>query len=212
MTAPSSATGGLPVPPDELLSREISPAEREIAFVRDLVQDDRLAPFLPPGVRVLCGPVVVGLLQARVGDPLGRSCRRRSHTDGSTGMSVRIQIPHECSQPVPVVIGLGHQVVLVGQRPPDVGKGRQARDDVPQVMVVRLRAHRGVAPAIVGMEQDEIGNDPQVTELGYAVLQVAEEVRVGPLQVVAAPVAHHPDRSGPSPTGSNGYRSGSLVL
>ena len=83
--------------------------------------------------------------------------------------------------PVPVgLLLLLHEVELVGQRPPDVAEGRQPGDDVAQVAVVRGGLHAVEAPValVVGVEQDQVGLDPQVAELADPLLEVAEERRV----------------------------------
>ena len=75
-----------------------------------------------------------------------------------------------------VLGGLGlHEVVLVGEGPPDVAEGGEAGDEVADVALVDVGGHGGVAPAVVGMEEDEVGLDVEVAELGEALFEVVEE-------------------------------------
>ena len=88
---------------------------------------------------------------------------------------------------VEVLGGLGlHEVVLVGERPPDVGGRRRGGRRRSGVAVVDLGGHGGVAPAVVGVEEDEVGLDVEVAELGDALFEVLEEGGVEAGDVVRA--------------------------
>ena len=77
------------------------------------------------------------------------------------------------------------QIVLVGQGPPDVPVRSQPGHDVLQVAVILARAHRGEAPAVVGVEQDQVRLDAELLQLPDPVFQVPVELRVGPVIVEA---------------------------
>lgn len=92
---------------------------------------------------------------------------------------VGIGLLGDAEEAVEVLSGLGlHEVVLVGEGPPDVAKGSEASDDVAEVAIVGFGGHGGVAPAVVGMEEDDVGFDIKVAEAGEEVLEVGEECGV----------------------------------
>src|SRR5262245_38392407 len=71
-----------------------------------------------------------------------------------------------------------HKVKLIGERPPDVTIGCQARDHLAKVIVIVLRSHYREPPAIVGMEENEVGFDSDIAQLGQTLFQVPEELRI----------------------------------
>ena len=109
-----------------------------------------------------------------------------------TRVLARIAFLHDAEEAVPVGLALrAHDVELVRHRPPDVAVRREPGHAVAQVAVVRLGRHPVEAPAaaIVGMEQDEVGLDAELHELGDARLEVAPEGGLEPLEVPRSVIA-----------------------
>src|SRR5205807_488827 len=69
---------------------------------------------------------------------------------------------------------------------PDVAEGCEARDSVAQVAVVSVGGHGGEAPAVVGVEEDEVGLDAERLEVADTLLEVLEEGGVEAGEVVFA--------------------------
>ena len=91
----------------------------------------------------------------------------------------------------PILQGFSlHQVVLVGQAPPQVPVGGKPGDTVLPIQVVGLLAHVGKAPAIVGVQDDEVSLDPPVPQLEDGPLHPAEVLRVkaGEVPVVSGEI------------------------
>ncbi len=80
-------------------------------------------------------------------------------------VAVGIVSHNDPKETVPVGVGLlGHEVELVGQRPPDVPVGRQPCKHITQVAVIDLGGHAIKAPVVlvIRMEEDQVGLDPEV--------------------------------------------------
>ena len=108
-------------------------------------------------------------------------------------MLVRVALLHDLEEAIPVLLGLGlHQIELVRHRPPDVAVGRQPRDDVAKVAVIHLGGHRAIAPAVVRVEEDDVGLDAQVAQVTNALFQVAEESGVEVSEVPASTLTPSP--------------------
>ncbi len=183
----TAAHRGLPEPAGELLAAQVAPALVDVALVAALVDDHRLAVRLPPFGRVLRGAVRIDPLDAAMGDP------RAGVVVETVAVVDRGEVAHvvaaaeDLGQVLPVLGRLPRQqVVLVGQRPPDGAMRAQPPGEVPHVPVVGRLRHLREAPPVVGVEQDEVGLDPQLGELPDARLQVPEEPRVEPREVPLA--------------------------
>jgi len=162
---------------------------RHVALVAAFVVEDRLAKL---AAETLAG-VHVGRLQTRVRYPwLGVIVEASAVVDAAQTL-VGILLLDDGKETVPVGQRLvaavafrrfgRHQVVLVGQRPPDVAERAQARDAVTQVAVVVFAAHGRETPAVIRMPQDQIGLDPELLKIENAPLELAPERRVGPAEV-----------------------------
>ena len=89
-------------------------------------------------------------------------------------------------EPLPVLLALGpQQVVLVRQRPPHVREGGEPAHDIAEVALVDRGSQVGEAPAVVGVEQDEVRLDAELAELRDAPLEPAEVRGVEALEVEA---------------------------
>ena len=114
-------------------------------------------------------------LQAAVRHPRVRVVIHGVRVVDGAQMARGIVLLDDVEEAVEVLRGLGpHQVPLVGQRPPDVAIRRHARDDIAQVAIIRFGRHGRVSPAIVGMEEDEVGFDTDGAQVGDALLDVRE--------------------------------------
>ena len=122
----AAAGDGQPEAMDELLRREVAPGHEDVALVFGLVVDDRLAPFLPPlvvqlGVPVLDADVVdPGLAMIEVHRLLAVVDRLR------VPIGVVLLDDVEVAVPLRDRLHVEKEVILVGERPPDVANRRQA--------------------------------------------------------------------------------------
>ena len=75
-------------------------------------------------------------------------------------MAIRIALFDDVEEAIPIGHFFAlHQIEFIGERPPDVAIGGEAGDDVAEVAIVGFTRHFRIAPAVVGMKQDEIGFD-----------------------------------------------------
>jgi hypothetical protein len=94
-------------------------------------------------------------------------------------MSVRILPRHELAQPDPVGHGLRvHEVVLVGQREPDIWEAGQSADDVANQVVVHGGAQVREAPPVVGVEQDQVHLHPELAETPDMLVEPREKLEI----------------------------------
>jgi hypothetical protein len=71
-----------------------------------------------------------------------------------------ILLPDDGCQMLPVAeILRPYEVVLVGQRPPDVRKRGEPSNDIAHVTLVNRRTEVHEPPLVIGMEQDQIRLD-----------------------------------------------------
>ena len=96
-------------------------------------------------------------------------------------MPVRILLRDEFAQPDPVGHRLRvHEVVLVGQREPDVGEAGQPADDVADQLVVHDWAQVREAPPVVGVEQDQVHLHAELAEAPDLLVEPCEELEIEP--------------------------------
>ena len=163
---------------DQLARGDIAPVSLDIALVFALVVNDRLAVLRAPLPHALDVPI----LDADVGHAflcmviavLVAAVVNRAQ------MVVGIAQTDDVKKPIPHFHRLvaQHKVVLVGHRPPNVGIGRQAGYHVAQIGEVALVRHGGKSPAIVGMEENQVGLDAQIAQFLNAPLKMAEKIDV----------------------------------
>src|SRR6185503_6339192 len=88
---------------------------------------------------------------------------------------------HELPDALPIVLGLVlHEIVFVGERPPDVAERGEPRDDITQVTIVLQWRHAVEAPraVVVGMQQNDVGLDTELLQIKNAALEVLKELRI----------------------------------
>ncbi|CAH0219989.1 hypothetical protein SRABI76_02481 [Microbacterium oxydans] len=182
----AAADGALPEPPHHLLAGDVAPPLIDVALVRALVDHDRLAPALAPVVGVLRGAIHVDALDADVRDP------GRGVVVERTAVVDRVEVPEgilladDGREPFPVRRVLRpEQVVLVRHRPPHVREARQPAHHVAQVALIDGRTEVCEAPAVVGVEQDEVGLDAETGQLHDPLLQPAEVLGIEALEIEA---------------------------
>ncbi len=169
-----------PEPLGHLPRGQVAPALRDVALVLAFVVDDRLAILLAEPHAA----VHVGGLQAGMRDPgLGVVVPFAAVVNAAQPL-VRVLLLEDGEEPVPVLpllvaamaLGpLGHEIVFVGQRPPDVAEGREPRDAVAQIAVVLRVAHVGEAPAVVGVPEDQVRLDAQPLQVQDALFEMPPE-------------------------------------
>eukprot|EP00962_Isochrysis_galbana_P029734 scaffold9555_cov123-Isochrysis_galbana.AAC.4 len=192
-----------PEPIGHLRPAQLAPALRDVTFVPHLVPHHRLQavtaghdggrPILVPlqayvlvdgsltPVRVLCSQRGAQRVPDRCGPRLGTrgcECCRRERCRGPVLLR-RPDLAHALAL-------APNEVPFVCQGPPHVGKGGEPRHRVPHVLeivrqVVRLRVaatNAAKAPMIVGMKQDEVGDDAGASQLLNRIFQVAPEGQV----------------------------------
>ena len=150
----------LPEAMHHLARRNVAPPHRNIAFVTTFVNHHWLCRLLPPEN----GLGKIGALDALVRHPgFGVVIELTAVVDRAQ-MLIGITLLHHTEEAIPVCHRLAiHQVVLVRHRPPDITISCQPRHDVAQIAVIVFGVHRGKAPAVVGVEEDDVGFDAQFT-------------------------------------------------
>ena len=176
-----SVDGAEPVAFGHFVGGEIAPTGEDVAFVLDLVVDDGLFPGVEPAGG---GGEVIGL-EAGVGDGGAGVVVHDVRVVDGAHVLVGVVLLDELEETGELGGGLGaDEVELVGEGPPDVAIGTEAGDDVAEVAVVDLRRESGVAPAVVGVEEDEVGLDVHVAEAAEELFVVAKEFGVEVVGVV----------------------------
>jgi len=94
-------------------------------------------------------------------------------------MLIRIALLHQVKKPVEVLCCLGlHQIEFIGKRPPYIPIGAEPRHDVPQITLIDIGLHSGITPPVIGMEQDKVCLDIQLTKLFQPLFEMSEERRI----------------------------------
>ena len=71
-------------------------------------------------------------------------------------MAVRIMFCDKGLNGIPFLPGALGQLIFIGQTPPDVGIGRKPAQQIIQVLQIFFVTHAVEAPAVIGVEQDQI--------------------------------------------------------
>ncbi len=102
-------------------------------------------------------------------------------------MLIGIALLHQVKKPVEVLRGLGlHQVEFICQRPPYISISAEPSHDVPNVTLINIGRHNGIAPTVVGVKQDQVGLDIQVAKLSKPLFEMSEERRIESRIIVCA--------------------------
>ena len=90
-------------------------------------------------------------------------------------MARRVLLRHQTEIIVPIQHGLvAHQVVFVGKGPPHVPEPRQPGHGVPQIGKVGFLGHVRKAPAVIGMEQNQVRLNAHFPQLTDALFQMRQ--------------------------------------
>ena len=134
---------------------EVAPAAGEIAFVFYLIVNDGFAVGVAVKLRAAWFLDGGAILNAGVGDPgLVVVVNQCAVVDGAQ-VRVRIALLDDEAEAVPVRFGFFfHEIVFVGEGPPDVAIGGESGDDVAQVAIIARGIHAIKAPAtfVVGVK------------------------------------------------------------
>ena len=172
----SAADRSFPELVQQLLAAEVAPAVLEVAFVATLVDHHRLAPLFAAGRDRLDAA-----LDAGVADPRPGVVEVLHEVVDRDQVAVRVLGGDQLTDAVPVRGRLGEeQVVLVGQREPDVGVPGQPADHVADHAVVDRGAEVGEAPPVVRVEQDQVRLYAELAEAPQLRVEPGEEVEVEP--------------------------------
>lgn len=118
---------GEPEAASHLIAGDVAPAAVQVVLVLDLVEDDGLVPGGEPGG----GAVEVDGLDGGMGDPGAGVIVGSVGVVNGAEMSVPVVLFDDVEEAIEVLGGLGaHEVVLVGEGPPEVGEGGEAGKEV----------------------------------------------------------------------------------
>lgn len=166
----------------QFLRGQIAPGEADVAFVFELVIDDRLAPLAPPVHRALDVPV----LDADVIDPRLAmiEVHRLLAIMDRLEVSRRIVLFDDVEETVPACdrLYVEKEIVFVGERPPNVAKDAKTSNEIADIALVLLGTHRAIAPAVIGVEDDNVGLDADVPQRGHLAFEVAERGEIRPIR------------------------------
>ena len=170
----------------QLFSRQVAPRLDDVAFIFGLVVDDRFAIGLAPFLRALHVPV----LNAGMGDPRLAmiEVHRRLAVMDRLQMAVGVIFFENVEIAVPLLqrLGIEQEIILVGKRPPNIAIGGKARCEIGDVAEILFGGHVGIAPAVVGVEHDDVGFDAEIAECCDLALEMAEEDGVRTIEVLLA--------------------------
>src|SRR6266498_2697980 len=91
---------------------------------------------------------------------------------------VRVRSRNNLAEPFEILFALFfHEVVFVGQGPPNIPKGCEAADDIAKIMIILVGSHAIEPPMtlVVRMEEDKIGFDAEVPQVPDALFQVLKK-------------------------------------
>ena len=145
-----------PEAPHHFLAADAAPEVGQIALIAAFVDDHGLFVFPDPA-----GDFGQPLgLQAGVGDVFPGVIPETHAVVIGQKMMEGVVSGHIFLDLLPIGQGFFHvQIVLVGQAPPDAGPGGQAAQQVIQIDQVIPLGKLGKAPAVIGMEQDQVDLD-----------------------------------------------------
>lgn len=144
----------------EFFSCDVAPALMNVAFVTTFVIYGGFVVLASPG-RGLAG---IGSLNAAVSDPRFVVVVESAAVVNAAQVLNGIVGLYDAEEAVPILFGFGfHEIPLVGKGPPDVSIGGKACDGIFEVVVVGFCAHFFEAPAVIGMKENKVGFDVEVT-------------------------------------------------
>ena len=95
-------------------------------------------------------------------------------------MAVRIMHRHVFFQGIPFLhTPFGYQIIFVRHAPPHIGECRKTAKQVIQVNTVFLLGHGCKAPAVIGMEEDQIYLHADIKKLKKAFFKLIPEGKTG---------------------------------
>ncbi len=170
--------GALPEPQYQFLGRDIAPSLRKVAFIFDFIKHNGFIINIPIQNR----PAVIShrrtVLDADMSDPgLCVVIQQRAVMDGSQ-TSVWIAGYNNLKESVPVGrCFFLHKIVLIGQRPPDIAKGRKSCDNIAKITVIRLRGHSVKTPVslVIRVKQNQVRFNSHLTKLLNSFLKMPEK-------------------------------------
>src|SRR5258708_9719211 len=101
-------------------------------------------------------------------------------------MAVGIAGLHDLKKPVPVRFSFFlHEIVFVGQGPPNISESSQTAQGVTKIAVVLNRHHPVKAPMalVVRMKQDNVRFDSQVAQVRNSLFEVLKELWIEPGEI-----------------------------
>ena len=156
----------------------------QIALIGNLIENHRLV--IPHAVFVgeLCAFVDILALDAAVCDPRRSVIIERQAVVNGAQTAVGVVGAEQGGNAFPVGNGLFLQnIIFVRHAPPHVAVSRKPGDQVAHIALVVRRAHLGKAPAVIGVEHNDVGFNAHVHQLPDAVLHILEMYGIEPREV-----------------------------
>ncbi len=171
----TAGNGSHPEPVHQLFRGDITPALWNIPFVFALIVDNRFLVLVAP----LPCPGKIGTLYAGMCHPWFGVVVKDPAIVNSPHVIVWVVLADDLKETVPVRHCLGlHQVVLIGERPPNIAIGCQSCHYVTQISVVGFSIHIRIAPAIIGVKKNEVGFDSQIEQIANPTFEMPEKFGV----------------------------------
>ncbi len=83
-------------------------------------------------------------------------------------------------------LGIDQEVIFIGKRPPDIPVGGKPRREIGDIAEILLGRHVGIAPAVIGVKDDDVGLDAERAKCGHLPVEMLEEGRVRPVEILLA--------------------------
>src|ERR1051325_5630647 len=104
-------------------------------------------------------------------------------------MMIRIVCENNLTASLKVLFSLFfHEIVFVGERPPDIPIRRETTDDIAQIMIVLSRSHSVKAPVafVIRMKKDQVSFNAEVAKIANSFFEVLKEFGVKPGKIPIA--------------------------
>ena len=179
MSGIAASDSCFPESSDHFLGSDIAPAVLDVAFVGNLIHDNRFVELLCEFAGQFRAFVEINSLDGAVCDPRTVVVVHHAAVVNGTQMSVYILLNQNGRIALPVRDCLFlHEVILIGQRPPYIAVCAEAGNDVFPVEIILFRAHFREAPSVIRMHADEICLNAALAEFLDAVFQMTEIFRI----------------------------------
>ncbi len=176
----AAADEGLPESAGQFFPRNISPAQRQISLIGNLIPDNRFLVLIQIIRRVFHMLVKILPLHTAVRDPVLMIIIKSHTVVNGNQVSVRIRLLYRRRKLLPVLNRLRGQVILICHRPPHVAESAVAGRRIVQIQLLALCRHIGESPFVIRVQKNQVRLDSHLAQLCDARIEFLKCLYVEP--------------------------------